>query len=72
VAVVAASPLLNAAYFAPIVYRAFFLPEARETAPHGEAPASMVIALCASAAATLWLFFFPEVPLALARALGEG
>ena len=34
---------------------------------HGEAPLPMVIALCATAAATVLLFFLPDVPLALAR-----
>jgi multicomponent Na+:H+ antiporter subunit D len=74
VAVIAASTLLNAAYFAPIVYRAFLLPPAREPRghAHGEAPLPMLIALVATAAATIALFFVPDVPLALARALQEG
>jgi multicomponent Na+:H+ antiporter subunit D len=70
ITVIAASTLLNAAYFAPIVYRAFF--RAPQGAAHGEAPLPMVLALCASAAATVALFFFPQVPLALARALQGG
>jgi len=71
VAVIAASTLLNAAYFAPIVYRAFLrAPAAADT--HGEAPWPMVVALVATAAATLALFFAPGVPLALARALEGG
>jgi len=70
VAVIAASTLLNAAYFAPIVYRAFF--RAPQGEAHGEAPLPMVLALVASAAATVALFFFPQVPLALARALPGG
>jgi multicomponent Na+:H+ antiporter subunit D len=74
VAVIAASTLLNAAYFAPIVYRAFLLPPAREPQDHahGEAPLPMLVALVATAAATIALFFVPDVPLALARALQEG
>ncbi len=67
VAVIAMSTLLNAAYFLPIVYRAFFAGPAAGEAVHGEAPPLMVAALCITAAATVLLFFFPDVPLALAR-----
>ena len=71
VAVIIASTLLNAGYFLPIVYRAFFVapPEHGHgnDHPHGEAPLPMVLALCATAAATVLLFFLPDVPLALAR-----
>ena len=70
VGVIAASTLLNAAYFAPIVYRAFF--RAPQGVAHGEAPLPMLLALLATAAATVALFFFPQVPLALARALQGG
>ncbi|MDP1900382.1 MAG: monovalent cation/H+ antiporter subunit D family protein [Rubrivivax sp.] len=69
VGVIVLSTLLNAGYFLPIVYRAFFVAprdEARDH-PHGEAPLTMVLALCATAAATVLLFFLPDVPLALAR-----
>ena len=69
VGVVAAGTLLSAGYLVPIVYRGFFRP-LRGAAAHGEAPLTMVVALCASAAATLGFFFFPELPLALARSLG--
>jgi len=69
VAVIVVSTLLNAGYFLPIVYRAFFV--APHDGPghraHGEAPWPMVVALCATAAATVLLFFYPELPLALAR-----
>jgi len=69
VAVIAASTLLNAGYFLPILWRAFFRPAAAEDAqhPHGEAPLPMVIALTLTAAGTLALFFQPDVPLALAQ-----
>jgi len=69
VAVIALSTLLNAGYFLPIVYRAFFVPPPADPHghPHGEAPLLMVIALTATAAGTVLLFFFPDVPLALAR-----
>jgi multicomponent Na+:H+ antiporter subunit D len=67
--VVAVSTLLNAAYFAPIVYRAFLRPPPEAEPAHGEAPLPMVIALTATASFTVALFFFPDTPLALARAL---
>ncbi len=71
VAVIVVSTLLNAGYFLPILYRAFFV--APDVGPldhsHGEAPWPMVVALTMTAAATLLLFFLPDVPLALARQL---
>ena len=77
-----ASTLLNAGYFAPIVYRAFFVaPPAGDHAghgdhsahaAHGEAPWPMVVALVATAAGTIALFFMPELPLALARQMLAG
>jgi multicomponent Na+:H+ antiporter subunit D len=70
VAVIVASTALNAGYFVPIVYRAFFRPAAG--APHGEAPAAMVVALVATAVLTVGLFFFPNAPLALAHAVVGG
>ncbi len=58
VAVLVVSTLLNAAYFLPIIYAAFFKsPSAEDAArPHGEAPLPMVLALVATSAATLLLF----------------
>ncbi len=69
VTVIVLSTLLNAGYFLPIIYRAFFVaaPADAHDHPHGEAPLLMVIALTATAGATVLLFFFPDVPLALAR-----
>ena len=106
VLVLVASTLLNAAYFAPIVYVAFFRSEksatgaqastahADEAPPggnpsasrvdagggrahghaagdhaqdHGEAPWPIVVAVVATALLTVLFFFFPGVPLALAR-----
>jgi multicomponent Na+:H+ antiporter subunit D len=64
-AVLLVSTLLNAAYFLPIVYAAFFRSPTGE--PHGEAPLPMVVALSATAAGAVALFFAPELPLALAR-----
>ncbi len=74
VAVIVGSTLLNAGYFLPIVYRAFFVAVAHDEHdhPHGEAPLPMVIALTLTAAATVLLFFLPEVPLALARQMLAG
>ncbi|OGA24354.1 MAG: cation:proton antiporter [Betaproteobacteria bacterium RIFCSPLOWO2_02_FULL_67_26] len=70
------STLLNAAYFLPIVYSAFFrVPGAGAGGGdghghgHGEAPWPMVVALTATAASSVALFFFPELPLQLARQL---
>ena len=72
-AVILLSTLLNAAYFLPILWRAFFRPLSADALahPHGEAPWPMVLALSLTAAGTLALFFFPDVPLALARQLVE-
>ncbi len=66
--VLGASTLLNAAYFLPIVYAAFFKAPPQD-AGHGEAPLPMVLALLATAALTVGLFFYPDIPLALARQL---
>jgi multicomponent Na+:H+ antiporter subunit D len=66
-AVIGASTLLNAGYFLPIVYRAFFLPGNAQA--HGEAPWTMVAALVFTAALTVLMFFWADLPLALARSL---
>jgi len=66
VAVIVVSTLLNAAYFLPIVYAAFFKKGQGE---HGEAPLPVVIALTLTAAGTVLLFFFPGIFLELARQL---
>jgi multicomponent Na+:H+ antiporter subunit D len=68
-AVLLTSTLLNAAYFMPIVYAAFFRRTPAGEPAHGEAPWPSVLALAATAAGTVALFFMPEVPLALARAV---
>lgn len=77
VAVLTVSTLLNAGYFAPIVYRAFFRAPAAAHGhdphhEHGEAPLPMVIALTLTAAGTVLLFFYPDVPLELGRAMLRG
>jgi multicomponent Na+:H+ antiporter subunit D len=79
IAVIVASTLLNAAYFLPIVYTAFFEREpsahavgAAAVHEHGEAPLPIVIALTATAATTIALFLFPQLPLALAQMMVGG
>ncbi len=74
--VLCTSTLLNAAYFLPIVYRAFFRPPP-EPEPgddhhdHGEAPLPMVIALTCTAAATVVMFFHPDLFAGYANMLAE-
>jgi multicomponent Na+:H+ antiporter subunit D len=69
VGVLIVSTLLNAGYFLPIVYRAFFRGpgDPAHDQAHGEAPWPMVVALTITAAATVLMFLLPELPLALAR-----
>lgn len=69
VVVIILSTLLNAAYFLPIVYQAFFVAEDPDTTAHGEAPTGMLIALGATALMTVAMFFLAEWPLSLARQL---
>jgi multicomponent Na+:H+ antiporter subunit D len=59
-AVIALSTLLNASYFMPIVYRAFFRPlsDDDQKHPHGEAPWPIVAALIFTGALTLFFFFW--------------
>jgi multicomponent Na+:H+ antiporter subunit D len=68
-AVILGSTLLNAAYFLPIVHRAFFRPLSAEAVahPHGEAPLPIVIALTFTAVLTTAMFFFPDTALRLAE-----
>jgi multicomponent Na+:H+ antiporter subunit D len=75
VGVIVLSTVLNAAYFLPIVFRAFFrAPPATyggDGYAHesGEAPLPIVLALTATAVGALALFFFPDVPLTLANSM---
>jgi len=69
IGVLVVSTLLNAAYFLPIVHAAFFRPLPHGAAAHGEAPLPILAALVATAALTVGLFFFPDLPLELARRL---
>jgi len=70
IAVLSVSTLLNAGYFLPIVYVAFFR-TSRDDATHAEAPLPMVIALMVTAGLTIGLFFFSDIPLRLASAVVE-
>jgi len=67
-AVLAASTLLNAAYFLPIVHAAFFRAPPSGEKAHGEAPWPMVAAMMASSALVLGFTAYADTPLALARA----
>jgi multicomponent Na+:H+ antiporter subunit D len=74
--VIVASTLLNAAYFLPIVYAAFFKkPDSGEVHGIKEAPALMVVPILITAASVLILFFASPlllnlVKIAVASALG--
>ena len=74
VAALIISTLLNAAYFMPIVYAAFFKPEddGHEPATHGEAPFPIVLALGTTALFTILIFFFPGIPLSLVQQMVGG
>ena len=81
VAVLVISTLLNAGYFLPIVWRAFFrAPPAHHGDDHGhdhhddhgEAPWPMVLAQGVTATLTIILFIYHEPVLKLARAVAGG
>ena len=68
-----ASTALNAAYFLPIVYMAWFERETEAPVkPHGEAPWPAVLALALTAALTLAFFFFNGPVLELERQVVAG
>jgi multicomponent Na+:H+ antiporter subunit D len=77
VGVIVISTLLNAGYFMPVVYAAFF--EAPDDAPprlqagrYGETPLPMLIAIGVTAIGTLALFFYADAPLMLAQHMLAG
>ncbi|MGF1605319.1 MAG: monovalent cation/H+ antiporter subunit D family protein [Rhodothalassiaceae bacterium] len=73
VGVLIGSTVLNAAYFLPVVVRAFFREE--DVAPkkdHGEAPLPAVIALSVTAGLTVLLFVFNQPVIDLAARLVGG
>jgi len=57
---IVASTALNAAYFLPIVFAAWFEAPAADSRPHGEAPLPVVGALAIAALLTLAFFFFNQ------------
>jgi multicomponent Na+:H+ antiporter subunit D len=67
--VILVSSLLNAAYFMPIVYRAFFVGSRETTTPDtvSEAPMFCVAPLAVTAIISLALFFYPQPFLDLAH-----
>ncbi len=67
VAVIVLSTLLTAAYFLPVVFRAFFREPAGRKHETREAPWPMVVALTLTAAGTVLMFLSPEIPYALAQ-----
>jgi len=58
-----ASTLLNAGYFVPVVYRAFFRPpvQGMDHAQFTEAPMVMVVPLCLTALVSVTLGLFPQI-----------
>ncbi|MBW2364632.1 MAG: monovalent cation/H+ antiporter subunit D family protein, partial [Deltaproteobacteria bacterium] len=68
-AVILVSSLLNAAYFLPIVYNAFFNPlkETSGNSSMDEAPIWCLIPICITAIGSIVLFFHPEPFLSLAQ-----
>ena len=70
ISVILVSTVLNTSYFVPVIYNAFFKTEKESPADnHGESPMLVVLPLCITAAASILIFLFPEVPLALVRLL---
>jgi len=67
-----ASTLLNAAYFGPVVYKAFFQarPDGEETHQISEAPLAMVLPLALTALVSVVLGLYPDPFLNLIRAFG--
>ena len=65
-----ASTILNAGYFAPVVYKAFFgkRPESEETGVK-EAPLSMVIPLCCACAISVYIGIQPDFFMDLVKAV---
>jgi multicomponent Na+:H+ antiporter subunit D len=57
-----ASTILNASYFTPIIYKAFFAEPAPgvDISKYSEAPLTMVVPLCFTAAMSVFLGLYPE------------
>lgn len=73
-ATIVLSTALNAAYFLPIVFMAWFVDETEEqkTRPHGEAPVAVVVALTMTAILTISFFIFNGPLIALERQVAMG
>jgi multicomponent Na+:H+ antiporter subunit D len=74
IGVIVISTLLNAGYFLPIVFRAFFYErppvshaDGGHHARHGEAPWPIVLALTVTAAGSVALFMCPEIAFTLSK-----
>jgi multicomponent Na+:H+ antiporter subunit D len=69
--VLVVSSLLNAAYFVPVIYQAFFGQPATGDSPHqhGEAPLAMLIPLCLTAMVSVVIGLFPDVFMHFAQAV---
>jgi multicomponent Na+:H+ antiporter subunit D len=69
--VLVASSLLNAAYFAPVVYQAFFgQPSAEDVSHHyKEAPLTMLIPLCLTAVISVVIGVWPDLVMRFAQAV---
>jgi multicomponent Na+:H+ antiporter subunit D len=69
--VLVASSLLNAAYFAPVVYQAFFgQPSAEDVSHHHkEAPLTMLIPLCLTAVISVVIGVWPDLVMRFAQAV---
>lgn len=67
------STLLNAGYFIPIFYRAFFLApkEGANIEQYSEAPKAMVIPLCVTGGISLLLGFFPGIFQVFIKTFGQ-
>jgi multicomponent Na+:H+ antiporter subunit D len=62
------SSILNAAYFLPIIYKAFFLPPPADSKGGHEAPLFCLVPLCITACLSILFFFWPNFFLQLAAA----
>ncbi len=67
-----ASTVLNAMYFLPIIFMAWFAKEPSGSKDHGEAPLLVVLALCLTATLTLGFFFFNGPVIELEAQLFQG
>lgn len=72
IVVLAASTLLNTAYFLPILVRAYLHDETvKPKKAHGEAPRSMLIAMGITSALTIALFIYPDLVLRVGQGVAQ-